>query len=147
MPATRHTLALAVLAPALGACEGGPAYHAPRPTMPSRFAETAAVPAPASGPTPTDAAADPQALARWWIRFHDPTLDGLISRALDNNWDLKAAVARVREARAEVEVAAGALLPEADASAGYNRARGSKNVVLPLGALGGGSSSPPKSTS
>ncbi len=149
MPGTRQPLTLAALALVLGACEVGPAYHAPRTAMPPRFAETGALPAPSSGPTapaPADVEADPRALAQWWIQFHDPTLDGLISRALENNRDLKAAIARVREARAEVEVAAGALLPEADVSAGYNRARGSKNVVLPLGALAGGSSSAPKAT-
>jgi NodT family efflux transporter outer membrane factor (OMF) lipoprotein len=127
-------LALCALPAVLGGCSVGPSYHRPEVTLPERFGESAGVPA---------AADDPAALGRWWTVFHDPELESLIDRALRGNRDLKVAVSRVRQARAERQVAAGALLPELDATAGYNRSRGSKNVVLPLSALGGGGSQAP----
>jgi multidrug efflux system outer membrane protein len=142
MPATRAIAALVLAAGLLGACKVGPDYEAPKTRLAPRFGDLGAKPEPAPGlpaPAPDDDREDPALLARWWAVFRDPELESLIQRALDNNRDLKVAVSRVREARAQVAVAAGALIPEADASGGYNRSRGSKNVVLPLGSLLGGS--------
>jgi NodT family efflux transporter outer membrane factor (OMF) lipoprotein len=92
----------------------------------------------------TAASADPEVLRRWWTVFHDPELDSLVDRALRNNRDLKVAVSRVREARAERQVVAAGLIPELDATAGYNRSLGSRNVLLPLSSLAGAGSSAPK---
>ncbi len=140
MPRLRPTLAaLAALALAAG-CAVGPSYHAPKPAAPAAFGEVRPG-SPGADGTPTAAPSDPEALARWWTVLHDPELDSLVDRALRNNRDLKTAVSRVREARAERQVAAGALLPEVNATAGYNRSLGSRNVVLPLASLAGGSSS------
>jgi len=140
VPRTDLTVpAVALLALAAG-CAVGPTYLAPRASGPAAFAEVRPG-APIGAGTPTGAAADPVALSRWWTVLHDPELDSLVDRALRNNRDLKTAVSRVREARAERQMAAGALLPEVNATAGYNRSLGSKNVVLPLGAPAGGSSS------
>jgi len=138
----------AALLALLAGCAVGPAYHPPQPAAPPAFAEVRPDATPGSA-QPTGAAA-PADLARWWTVLDDPELTSLIERALRSNRDLKTAVSRVREARAERTVAAGALLPELDATAGYNRSYGSQNVVLPLGALlgssggagSGGSSSP-----
>jgi NodT family efflux transporter outer membrane factor (OMF) lipoprotein len=118
----------------------GPTYRPPKAAGPAAFGEVRPGAPPGAG-TPTAGAPDPETLARWWTVLGDAELDSLVDRALRNNRDLKTAVSRVREARAERQVAAGALLPEVNATAGYNRSLGSKNVVLPLGALAGGSSS------
>jgi outer membrane protein, multidrug efflux system len=140
VPRIRPTLPLlAALALAAG-CTVGPSYHAPKAAAPAAFGEVRPA-APGADGIPTAAPADPEVLARWWTVLRDPELDSLIDRALRNNRDLKTAVSRVREARAERQVAAGALLPEVNADAGYNRSLGSRNVVLPLGALAGSSSS------
>ena len=133
MAPTRQKIALAAAALCLAGCMVGPTYHEPKPAVPAGFGEVGRETGPA------DAAADPALLARWWTVFRDPTLDSLVARALSSNRDLKTAVSRVREARAEVAVARGALLPELDATAGFDRALGSKNVQLPLGSLIGGS--------
>src|ERR1700741_5331561 len=42
----------------------------------------------------------------WWEVFGDPALQGLVSRALEGNYDLHSAVAHVEQARAQVGVAA-----------------------------------------
>lgn len=40
-------------------------------------------------------------LDRWWRVFEDPELDSMVQEALQRNWDVKAAAARVLEARAQ----------------------------------------------
>jgi multidrug efflux system outer membrane protein len=37
---------------------------------------------------------------RWWMQFEDPVLDTLVTRALEANFDVRAAVARLDQARA-----------------------------------------------
>lgn len=139
MPADRKFVLLASLIVGCAGCAVGPSYHAPEPEVPQSYGETGSNPGKPEGPE-----ADAGHLTRWWTFFGDPMLDSLVERALLNNRDLQTAISRVREARAERGVAAGALIPEVDATAGYNRSRGSKNVSLPLSSLGGGSSSSPK---
>ncbi|HEY0947357.1 MAG TPA: efflux transporter outer membrane subunit [Opitutaceae bacterium] len=56
----------------------------------------------------------------WWTAFGDPALDALVERALEHNQDLRAAAARVEQARASAGLARAAFFPslqvEADAS-------------------------------
>lgn len=60
----------------------------------------------------------PEDLANWWNVLGDPLLDSLEQRALAGNLDLKAAAARVREARALRGIDQAALWPGLDADAG-----------------------------
>lgn len=64
-------------------------------------------------------------LALWWESFADPTLTSLIERGLSGSLDLKAALARLQEARALRGTSTQALLPSWDASTGYTRTRNS----------------------
>jgi NodT family efflux transporter outer membrane factor (OMF) lipoprotein len=120
----------------LGGCTVGPNYHPPPIATPAAYAETNAT-APLQATTPSTN--QPESMARWWTVFHDPDLESLVTRALQNNRDLREAVSRVRQARAQRGVVAAGLLPEVDATAGFDHARGSQNVDLPLSALEGGS--------
>ena len=63
----------------------------------------------------------------WWEVFNDRTLNDLEQRASVANQDLKAAVARVEQARASARVARGALLPTIDANPSWQRERYSPN--------------------
>jgi len=45
------------------------------------------------------APADPEQLAQWWTVLNDPVLTNLISRAVQNNLDVKLALARIRQYR------------------------------------------------
>lgn len=97
----------------LTGCMVGPDYERPALQAPAGWAEQA------------DAqAAD---LARWWTRFGDRALDGLVARAAAANKDLKIAEARFREARAQVGTVAGKLLPEVGAGGSYTRSELSAN--------------------
>ena len=86
----------------LSACTSGPDYRPP---------EVSLAPYHNRGQS-GDAAAG---LDRWWIGFHDPELTHIIERALAENLDLAAAMARVDQARAAARYAGAALLPTVDA--------------------------------
>jgi NodT family efflux transporter outer membrane factor (OMF) lipoprotein len=111
----RSALVIATAA-ILAACTVGPDYHAPTTAVPAEFAER-----------PSDAAAKPP-VAAWWTTFHDPVLESLVARAVRANPDLRAAQARVREARALRGIAAADRYPTADATGGATRAKTSDNV-------------------
>jgi multidrug efflux system outer membrane protein len=68
----------------------------------------------------------------WWQVFADPTLDDLESRAAAGNLDLKAAVARVDQARAAARMSAADLFPSLQGSASYARYRTSGNSPSPV---------------
>jgi multidrug efflux system outer membrane protein len=48
----------------------------------------------------------------WWDVFEDPALRDLVRGALDGNYDLQAAVARIEQARAQIGVAASRFFPQ-----------------------------------
>jgi NodT family efflux transporter outer membrane factor (OMF) lipoprotein len=66
----------------------------------------------------TEAAEQAWPAADWWRGFHSPALDQLIEQARTENFDIAAAVARVRQADAQVRIAGAALLPDVSAAAG-----------------------------
>jgi len=67
----------------------------------------------------------PQGVDRFWTQFNDTQLNALIDEALKNNLDLRAAIARIDEARANLRLARAPLYPSLDAEFGANRARSS----------------------
>jgi outer membrane protein, multidrug efflux system len=64
----------------------------------------------------------------WWRAFNDPVLDALETRALAANQDLRAALARVEQARALAGVARSAYLPSLAADPSITRERSSRNA-------------------
>jgi NodT family efflux transporter outer membrane factor (OMF) lipoprotein len=104
-------VAAIALAALLSGCAAGPSYRA-------RSAEALGVPAHYTAPAREDA---PQDLARWWGRFDDAELSGLVERALDANLDIAQAVARLRQARSALVQAQADFLPTLDASASGGR--------------------------
>ncbi len=73
---------------------------------------------------------------QWWVRFGDSTTSDLVRRALENNYDLKAAAARVLQAQASLAEAGGRLWP--DVSYSLNRDRSKRSFNLGGGPFGGG---------
>jgi len=120
----KRVLAASLLTLSLAACAVGPDYQAPQMAL-APFHAGAAAAARGTGQTP--------ALDRWWSGFNDPVLDGLIDRALAENLDMAAALARVRQARAAAGLADAQLLPSVDLSAQDARQRQSLNS--PTGAI------------
>ncbi len=112
---------------ALQACAVGPNYHTPKVQTPAAYSELS---------TGQDALSQPVAseadLSQWWTQFNDPTLNGLIAKALAQNLNLKVATARLRQAREGVVVAASADIPHLSSSATVARLNdNSKSFLLP----------------
>lgn len=99
----------------LAGCTVGPNYKAPEFVAPKNF-----------GAAPTTQPAQDVA---WWKLFNDPILDQVINVAHDANLDLKAAEARVREARATRNSIASDRYPSIDAAGSYTRQRSSQNTA------------------
>jgi multidrug efflux system outer membrane protein len=62
---------------------------------------------------------------QWWVRFGDSATSDLVRRTLENNYDLKAAAARVLQAQASLAEAGGRLWP--DVSYDLSRDRGKRS--------------------
>ena len=71
----------------------------------------------------------------WWEVFDDTNLNALEAQALRANQELKAAVARVEQARDAARVARSDLLPTLDLAPSYNRQRYSPNAEPSFGNL------------
>jgi outer membrane protein, multidrug efflux system len=112
-------IGLAVLA-ALSGCSLAPHYERPSmPTPPDTFKE--------AGDWKVAAPADTAPRGEWWRIFQDPDLDALEARATDANQSLKAAFARLEQAKAQTRIERAALFPSLDANASATRERVSYN--------------------
>ena len=65
---------------------------------------------------------------RWWTQFNDPQLTALIEEALAANLDLRIAIARIEEARANLRLARSFQFPTVDADAAASRSRRSEAI-------------------
>jgi len=105
----------------LGGCSLAPHYQRP------------ATPAPAAsygelGEWKVAAPADNAPRGPWWTMFHDEELNGLEQRVTAANQSLKAALARLEEARAATRIARAGYFPTLTADASATRQRASTNA-------------------
>ncbi len=103
---------IAALTILLASCLGPP-YQRPQVAAPAQWEQT---------PMGVRTQQAPAAI-QWWSSFGDATLDSLIHDALSNNYDLRAAAARLREARALRGITASRGKPQVDGSAIASRSR------------------------
>ena len=68
----------------------------------------------------------------WWELYQDPILNDLMAKALENNTDIKIAIARVEEADAYLQEVGAALFPTIDFKSNATRSRISKVSVIPV---------------
>ena len=156
-PAVYVTVAC-TLAAGLCSCTVGPDYRPPAIATPQRFEGASANPTlldasprrassppgagnPATAPaSPPSSAADAQEdLSHWWARFRDPQLQRLIEQALSSNLDLKAAGARIRQAREQEVIAGAARLPTVNATGLGANIHSNSNPLASLQGKGGSS--------
>ncbi len=103
----------------LGACTVGPDYVEPEPVTPDAWHLEL-----------TRGLSDGQAdFQTWWTGLDDPGLTSIVTRAIENNLDLRQSVARVLQARARLGVAKGQRVPNVDSIGGYQRQRLSENLI------------------
>jgi len=113
MPAMmRPTILIAGLL-LLAACQVGPPYAKPDTEVPASYR---------AGEGPTKATAELS--TAWWKGFGSPALDGLMDDAATRSFDVRAAIARVAQADAQLRVAGAALLPQVSGAAGASWNRG-----------------------
>ncbi len=124
-----HRLALpAILIAAVftlltGCMRVGPDYVKPTPETPSAWRTT------------SDPAVTPgkDIVRYWWTVFDDPLLTRLIGEADSGNLELKTAVARIKQARAQIGVVAGELYPQVNATGSATHQRPSENTATSYG--------------
>jgi outer membrane protein, multidrug efflux system len=104
-------LCAAALTTMVTGCSLGPAFQHPETNSPTAW-RTADGHQEATWPA-----------ADWWHGFGSSQLDELIAQAEGANYDLAAAIDRVREADAQARIAGAALLPSVGATAGLTRQR------------------------
>ena len=118
----RHIVLILILAAWFGACKAGPNYRRPAVPLPGEFRSPTTPP-----PLPPDASTFGD--LRWWEVFQDPELQLLLSKALDNNYDIRGAAARVEQAAANVGVVRADQFPQAVVSAEFSRTKRSGAAV------------------
>src|SRR5205823_4668586 len=118
-----------VLAALAAGCSLAPKLERPDVDTPAQFKELT----PAErGSWKTAQPAEAQPRGEWWKAFNDPVLDSLEADALAANQSLKAAAARVSQARSLVGVAKAERIPRVDAGFGPTRVKPSGvDVGLP----------------
>jgi NodT family efflux transporter outer membrane factor (OMF) lipoprotein len=112
----------------MSACSFAPRYKVPESPAPSAVYKE-------SGDWKTAEPADSEVRGAWWSIFRDPELDALEAQVADANQDLKAAYARLLQARAATRIARADLFPSLTVGASATRSRTSTNSPkFPAGA-------------
>lgn len=119
------------LALTLAACEVGPDYKEPETVLPDNWKSGENTEQKTGGEKVSSLSARAEIDQKWWENFNDPVLNGLIEKAVANNLDLKAAEARIAEARASVSSATAALFPTG--SLNGSATREANQMALPGG--------------
>ncbi|HEX4133961.1 MAG TPA: efflux transporter outer membrane subunit [Bryobacteraceae bacterium] len=118
-----RAIAVLIAAGWLASCTVGPNYQRPVVRIPQNFR--------APDPLPEPQAASLADL-KWWEIFRDEKLQDLIRAALTANYDLREAVARVEEARANVSVTRSNQFPQLGVSGDVQFNRLSRDGQTPL---------------
>ncbi|KVE37766.1 efflux transporter outer membrane subunit, partial [Burkholderia sp. TSV86] len=102
-----------LLAGLLAGCAVGPDYQRPEVRTPAAFKEAPALdPGEQAGTWKEAEPADGAHRGEWWTVFGDPVLNALETQALAANQNLKAAAARVEQARAATRAARAQWFPQ-----------------------------------
>lgn len=112
----KPSLVSCLIAVGLAGCAVGPDYKETAPIVPDHWQSGELKPS-KTGATVVDA----EALKRWWQSFGDAQLNSLMEQALAGNLDIKIALARVDQARAERRGTRAELFPKVDVAAGAER--------------------------
>jgi NodT family efflux transporter outer membrane factor (OMF) lipoprotein len=133
LPEPRASLVAAIIAGAatlLSACTLGPNYARPEIEAPAAYKEAQ------DWKTAQPRETEPR--GPWWTVFNDPQLDALLGQVEVSNQTIKAAEARVREARALTQQAQAAYFPIVTANASATRGGGRATIGGSTDVSGGG---------
>ncbi len=106
----------------ISACAVGPDFEKPKSDLPESFENS-------KDKKTKEVSAEE--IANWWKIFEDETLNSLIERALENNFDLQIARANLAAARASLGSAQSGLFPTLDANAGMKESGSGTTATKP----------------
>ena len=118
-----RAIPLLIAAGWMTACTLGPNYHRPAVQIPQNFRAPTPLPAPQ---------AESFADLKWWEVFKDPDLQELVKTAIQQNYDLRDAVARVEAARANLGITRSNQFPQVGASGDVQLTRLSRDGSFAL---------------
>jgi NodT family efflux transporter outer membrane factor (OMF) lipoprotein len=118
-------LAAITLGASISGCAVGPDYETPAMSLSSFHSVGGVLTRGNNSPPPLDT---------WWTGFNDRTLTRIIRRALEQNLDLAASLARVEQARAAAQEAGAQLLPTSNLTGQVTNVR--QSLESPIGAIG-----------
>jgi multidrug efflux system outer membrane protein len=118
-----RAIAVLIATVCVTSCTVGPNYHRPVIQVPQAFRAPEPLPAPQAA-----SFAD----LKWWQVFNDADLQALIKTALQQNYDLRDAVARVEEAQANLGITRSDQFPQVNASGNIEFTRLSRNGEFQL---------------
>ena len=118
------TLSGVIAALLLGGCTLIPTYHRPDHATPDGWRNGANAQA--------SAAADQPLAPDWWRSFNSSELNELMTIALAQNNDIRAAIERIRQANAQVDIAEAPLFPslEGTGNVNYSHSSGGRNNTI-----------------
>jgi multidrug efflux system outer membrane protein len=117
-------VALIAIAMLSGGCTVGPNYKKPTATVPGTY----------RGLTPEEAAKTESASMgdqKWWEVFQDEQLRSLIRTALQQNYDVRIAGARILEAQAQLGITRADQFPSVSGGASISDQRSARSAFLP----------------
>jgi multidrug efflux system outer membrane protein len=114
----------ATLAILLAGCTLGPDYQRPAVSVPAEYRS--------AEPSAPGREAVSLADMQWFALFQDERLQALVRTALENNYDMRIAAARVLEAQAQLGVTRSFLLPSIDGAGAVSRDRVSQENFIPI---------------
>jgi outer membrane protein, multidrug efflux system len=120
---TYRTIVILIAAVWITGCTLGPNYHRPAVQIPQNFR----APEPLAAPQ-----AESFADLKWWEVFKDPDLQELVKTAIQQNYDLRDAVARVEAARANLGITRSNQFPQVGVSGDFQLTRLSRDGAEPL---------------
>src|SRR6266446_4389534 len=118
-----RAIAVLIAAGWMTGCMVGPNYQRPAVQVPQTFRAPDPLPAPQ---------AESLADLKWWEVFKDADLQQLVGTAIQQNYDLREAVARVEAARASLGITRSDQFPQVNASGDVQFHRTSRDGSLPL---------------
>lgn len=105
----------------LSGCQIWPDYLRPKIEMPADY-----------GVSNIDNASEQQLMSRWWTLYQDEVLNRLVENALQNNRDIKQAVAKIEEADAVMREVGAFLLPQVNFDTAAKRSRVTEAGAFPV---------------
>jgi outer membrane protein, multidrug efflux system len=120
---TYRTIVILIAAVWITGCTLGPNYHRPAVQIPQNLR----APEPLAAPQ-----AESFADLKWWEVFKDPDLQELVKTAIQQNYDLRDAVARVEAARANLGITRSNQFPQVGVSGDFQLTRLSRDGAEPL---------------